>query len=264
MLPLSAKPAESTNAAQREVIHTAWFSSCERIFRRADIYLPAVYDTCSQPVPALFLIHGINGYEGAWQDKGGAIDTLESRIAEGRCRPMILVMPDCNKWPFKERPVTHGNLWKCLFRYGKLSREHEIESALSELIDMIDTTYCVSTYAIAGLSDGGRISANVANRRPDKISSVGLFSPVLHKDQLPKSRDSQDQQSNDSLSLNPAQNYSIFVGRKDIFAPSGKRFHHRLTRAQYPHHYFVLNGSHNWVMWRQCLPLFMEQISDIP
>ena len=96
-----------------------------------------------------------------------------------------MVMPDCNKWPFKERPVSHGNLWKCLMHYGRLSREHELEQSISDLMDMIDTTYCVSSCAVAGLSDGGRIAANVANLRPDRVRQVGLFSPVLHKDQLP-------------------------------------------------------------------------------
>ena len=224
-----------------------WFSSHERIFRRADIYLPAAYDTCEHPLPVLFLIHGINGYEGSWQDKGGAVDTLEKLIAEGRCQPMILVMPDCNKWPFKERPVSHGNLWKCLMHYGRLSREHELEQSMSDLMDMIDTVYCVSSCAVAGLSDGGRIAANVANKRPDRVRQVGLFSPVLHRDQMP----------HDST-----QQYAIYVGSDDIFAPSGKRFHRRLSRAKHPHEYVVLKGNHNWRMWRRCLPLFMGGVGQ--
>ena len=85
---------------------------------------------------------------------------------------------------------------------GTLSHEHQIEYALSDLIDMIDSTYCVSTCSIAGLSDGARMAANIANLRPDRISDVGLFSPVLHKDQLP--RDS-------------TQSYSIYVGKNDFF-----------------------------------------------
>ena len=167
-----------------------------------DIYVP---EAAEEPLPVLYLLHGINGYEGSWQDKGGAIDTLRNMIADGRCKPVILVMPDCNKWPFKERPVSHGNLWKCLMHYGRLSREHELEQSISDLMDMIDTTYCVSSCAVAGLSDGGRIAANVANLRPDRVRQVGLFSPVLHKDQLP----------NDSTRI-----YSIYVGKEDIFAPS--------------------------------------------
>ena len=241
-LPLSARPSDST-AVSPDIIHTQWYSHNENIYRRVDIYVPEA----EQPLPVLYLIHGINGYEGSWQDMGGAIDTLKTLISEGRCAPMILVMPDCNKWPFKERPTHHGNLWKCVFHYGKLSREHEIEHAISDLIDMIDTTYSVSSCAIAGLSDGARMAANVANTRPDRIRQVGLFSPVLHKDQLPK----------DSTQI-----YAIYAGKNDMFFLSAERFHRRLNRAHYPHEFIVLNGSHNWRMWRQCLSLFLEQWAD--
>ena len=188
-LPLNARPSDSIDISP-EIIHTQWFSHNEQIYRRVDIYVPSMSNIqcpiSNNKYPVLYLLHGINGYEGSWQDKGFAIDTLQSLIASGRCQPMILVMPDCNKWPFKKRPVDHGNLWKCVLRYSRLSREHQLEEAISDLIDMIDTTYCVSGCAVAGLSDGGRISANVANRRPDRIRAVGLFSPVLHKDQMPK------------------------------------------------------------------------------
>ena len=210
-----------------------------------DIYIPKECQQRSEDTyQVLYLLHGINGYEGSWQEKGNAIDTLEALIASGRCQPMLLVMPDCNKWPFKKRPVDHGNLWKCVTHYGKLSREHEIEYAISDLIDMIDTTYHVSSCAIAGLSDGARMAANVANKRPDRIQSVGLFSPVLRKDQLPK---------------DSAKNYFIYVGQNDMFFMSGERFHRRLNKINYPHQWIVLPGYHNWQMWRRCLSDFLEK-----
>lgn len=235
---IQARPSGNI-ATPPEVVHSYWYCRHEKTFRRVDIYVPEAAD---EPLPVLYLLHGINGYEGSWQDKGGAIDTLRNMIADGRCKPMILVMPDCNKWPFKERPVSHGNLWKCLMHYGRLSREHELEQSISDLMDMIDTTYCVSSCAVAGLSDGGRIAANVANLRPDRVRQVGLFSPVLHKDQLP----------NDSTRI-----YSVYVGKEDIFAPSGKRFHRRMKRAHYTHRYIVMKGNHNWKMWRRCLSHFL-------
>lgn len=242
----SVRASDSTRVAQPELLHTQWFSHTEHIYRRVDIYLPAAYRASSdERYPVLYLLHGINGYEGSWQDKGFAIDTLEKQIAEGRCEPVILVMPDCNKWPYKERPDHHGNLWRCLIHYGKLSREHDIECAISDLIDMIDTTYRVSSdCAIAGLSDGARMSANVANKRPDRIRHIGLFSPVLRKEQLPK----------DSTQI-----ISVFAGKNDIFFHNGEHFSRRLNKRGQPHHMIVLNGSHNWRMWRQCLSLFLEQ-----
>lgn len=193
--------------------------------------------------PVLYLIHGINGYEGAWQKQGGAIDTLLQKIELGLCEPMVLVMPDCNKWPYKVHPGGK-NLCRYLFRYGRVSREHEIEYSISELMAMVDTTYSVSSRcAIAGLSDGARIAANVANLRSDCVRSVGLFSPVLHKEQLPK---------------DSTQTYYIYVGTKDIFAASGKRFHRRMKHAGYPHRFIELPGGHNWRMWRMCLSDFLE------
>lgn len=173
------------------------------------------------------------------------MDTFAKMIAEGRCEPMLLVMPDCNKWPFKERPVRHGNKWKCVTHYGKLSREHELEYAVSDLMDKIDTTYnVIDKCFIAGLSDGARIAANVANTRPDKIRTVGLFSPVIHKGQLPK---------------DSTQQFVIYVGKNDIFKANGKRFHRRMTKAGYPHQYIERKGGHTWRMWQDCLSDFLSR-----
>ncbi len=224
-----------------KLIHTQWFSHSENISRHVDIYIPK---GCEEGCQVLYLIHGINGYEGAWSDKGFAPDTLESMMATGRCGPIILVMPDCNKWPIKERPVKHGNLWKCVVHYPRLSHEHEIEHAISDLIDMVDTTYNVSTCLIAGLSDGGRIAANVANVRPDRVRTVALFSPVLHEDQLPK---------------DSTQAYYVYVGKDDMFYANGKRFHKRMMKKGYPHEWIEQRGHHNWRMWRKCLANFLER-----
>ena len=222
-----------------------------------DIYIPKAITNHQSPItndqsqitntpyPVLYLIHGINGYEGSWQEKGHALDTLIGKITQGLCPPMILVMPDCNKWPYKVHPGGK-NLCRYLLRYPRVSREHEIEYSISELMAWVDTTYNVSSYCvIAGLSDGARIAANVANLRADCVRTVGLFSPVLHKDQLP----------HDST-----QTYYIYVGTKDIFKASGKRFHRRLKHADYPHQVIELHGGHNWKMWRQCLSDFLERM----
>lgn len=237
LLPIRASSSEPTSTPP-EIIHTKWFSHYEQIERRVDIYIPEA----EEALPVLYLIHGINGYEGAWQDRGGAVDTLIQMMQSGRCQPMILVMPDCNKWVFKERPINHGNRWKCVIRYPELSHEHQLEYAVSDLIDMIDTTYAVTECAVAGLSDGARIAANIANTRPDRIRTVGLFSPVLHKKQVPK---------------DSTQTYYIYVGKNDMFFLSGERFHRRMNRAQRPHRFIVLEGSHNWRMWRRCLSDFI-------
>ena len=240
MVPLSAKPSDST-VVSPEVIHTSWYCSAEKLSRNVAIYVPEG----EGPFPVLYLIHGINGYEGSWQEKGHALDTLARKIAAGLCEPMIVVMPDCNKWPYKVHPGGK-NLCRYLFRYGRVSREHEIEYSISELMAMVDTTYAVSGYcAIAGLSDGARIAANVANLRPDCIRSVGLFSPVLKKDQLPK---------------DTTQHYYVYVGTKDMFKASGKRYHKRMRKLGFGHQFIELKGRHDWKMWQACFSDFIERL----
>jgi len=244
---LTVRTAELTNA-RPDILHAFWYSHAEQIERRVDIFVPETLRSqpSESPVPVLYLLHGINGYEGSWQDLGGAADTLEAMITSGRCQPMILVMPDCNKWPFKERPTHHRNLWKCVFHYGKLCREHQLEEALSDLMDMIDSSYLVSDCAVAGLSDGGRMSANLANRRPDRVRAVGLFSPVLRKDQLPQ---------------DTTQRYAVYIGKQDFLKGSGKRFHRRMTKQNFPHRFIELDGKHTWPMWQRCLSDFIENLS---
>ena len=223
------------------MIHTDWYCSIEKLNRNVDIYIPEGQG----PFPVLYLLHGINGFEGSWLEQGNAVEILTQSIAQGTCPPMILVMPDCNKWPYKVHPGGK-NLWRYLLRYSRISKEHEIEYSISELMNMVDTMYNVSDYCmVAGLSDGARIAANVANIRPDCIRMVGLFSPVLHKDQLPK---------------DTTETYYIYVGKNDVFRGSGKRFHKRMCNAGYPHHYIELKGGHNWRMWRNCLAQFLTII----
>jgi enterochelin esterase-like enzyme len=221
-----------------------------------DIYVPAGYEEqatspCSEgKMHAVYLLHGIAGYEGSWVDLGSATDTLDTLIAAGLCPPVILVMPDCNKWPFVERPSHHNNLWKCIFHYGRLRNEHTIELALSDLLDMMDSTYCISECSMAGLSDGARMAANLANIRSDRVRRVGMFTPVVYKDQLP---------------ADTSVIYQVYAGKKDIFLPNAKRFRRRLSRSDYPHYeYFPLKESHNWHMWRRCLSLFLRQPMPAP
>ena len=231
-------------ARQGMLHHACWYSREERLFRRVNIYTPASYDTCTSGLPVLYLIHGINGYEGSWSERGRAIQVLENLVAQGKCQPMILVMPDVNVNP-KEGKPTHRSLFNNILNYSRLCHDHDIERALVELTAFVDTAYRVSNkHYIAGLSDGARIAANTANLLPDYFSAVGLFSPVVHKEQMPK----------DSAT------YYVYTGIKDMFHGNAKRFNRRLEKAQAPHEYTETIGGHTWRNWRLYLSDFMQKI----
>ena len=241
--------SEPTNASPK-LVHAQWYSHSEQIYRFVDIYVPAAYeqqgwDTSSDGyLPALYLLPGIGGYEGSWQEMADAIDTLETLIASGRCKPVLLVMPDCNKWPELSRPSGHNStLWTCMLRYPYLIHDRKVAGVLSDLIDMIDTTYCVSDCALAGLSDGARVAVHLGNLRPDRIRTVALFSPVLHYVEVP---------------ADAGQKYCLYVGERDFFYPNGERFRRRLDKADHPYEWVVFPERHNWPMWRRCLSHFLQ------
>ena len=72
-----------------------WDTACNKT-RHILLYLPPDYDRNEQPYPVLYLLHGINGYEKAWQDKGRAVQQVDKLIRQGKIVPMVVVMPDVN------------------------------------------------------------------------------------------------------------------------------------------------------------------------
>lgn len=226
------------------LIRTAWYSTNEKLRRRVNIYLPAGYES-GEAYPVLYLIHGINGYEGSWSERGRAIHIMENLVAMGKCEPMIIVMPDVNYGVHEDRP-SHHTLWNNVFNYPRLCHDHDIELALLELIQMVDTMYCASGKRyIAGLSDGARIAANTSNLMPGYFAAVGMFSPVVHKKQLPQ----------DSVAV------YVYTGKKDMFHANAKRFYRRLEKIQTTHAYIESTGGHTWRNWRIYLSDFLRRIN---
>ena len=224
-----------------------WYSSSEQLYRRVNIYTPAGYDSCNSTLPVMYLIHGINGYEGSWGERGRAIQIVENLVNEKRIPPMIIVMPDCNVGVHEDRP-SHHTLWKNVINYPKLCHNHDIEKALVELIQMVDSSYRVGDNRyIAGFSDGARIAANTANELPGYFSAVGLFSPVVHKEQLPQ----------DSTVV------YVYTGTKDMFHNNAKRFERRLREQRVEYHYVETSGGHTWRNWRKYLSDFIVQATDL-
>ena len=232
---------------QGQLIRTQWYSAEEKLYRRVNIYLPAEYakgQSTKDCFPVLYLLHGINGYEGSWAERGQAIHILENLVAQGKCPSMILVMPDVN-FSVKEDCPSHHTLWNSVMNYPRLSHSNDIEHALVALIAMVDSTYRVSDKRyIAGFSDGARMAANTANMLPGYFSAVGLFSPVVRKEQMPQ----------DSVA------YTICTGKADMFHPNAKRLHRRMERKHIPHRYTVSDGGHTWRNWRRYLSEFLQTL----
>jgi enterochelin esterase family protein len=60
------------------------------------VYTPPYYEETNNRYPVLYLLHGMGGDEDAWATMGRAVDIMDNLIAQGRVKPMIVVMTNGN------------------------------------------------------------------------------------------------------------------------------------------------------------------------
>lgn len=78
-------------------VSKVWYDDAKAgITRRMTVYTPAGYETSKVKYPVLYLLHGIGGDEEAWMDLGRASQILDNLIAQGKAKPMIVVMTNGN------------------------------------------------------------------------------------------------------------------------------------------------------------------------
>lgn len=152
--------------------------------KRAFVYTPAEYSkNANKRYPVLYLQHGWGEDETAWSNQGRANLIMDNLIAEGKCKPFIIVM-------------TYGMTNSA--RYGTIGSFNykDFEKVLvDELVPYVDSHFRTlankQNRAMAGLSMGGMETKNVTLARPDTFGYYGLFSggtyaPSDLKDVKPK------------------------------------------------------------------------------
>jgi enterochelin esterase family protein len=144
------------------------------------VYTPPGYDgNANTRYPVLYLLHGYSDDASGWTAVGKANLIMDSLIAQGKAKPMIIVMtlgygapeivhPTPGSSPFNNTALRDRN-----FNYFRTA-------LIDEVIPAVDRTYKTDSSrdarAIAGLSMGGAESLLTGLNRPDKFSWVGAFS----------------------------------------------------------------------------------------
>ena len=204
--------------------------------RRVIVYTPPHYSE-SVSYPVLYLLHGLNGNETAWNDRGRAAQILDNLIVQEKAKPMILVMPDANPVCLISQKEEVG-LFKNILLYHTWNKI-EFEKCYPEIDSFLSRRYSFSQRpghrAVAGLSAGAKQSANLANLYDSTFSSIGLFSPVVGKKQLPQSTYSQ---------------YWISGGTCDLFHYRINKFCKKMQRKHIPYTMYSSAGGHTWRNWR--------------
>jgi enterochelin esterase-like enzyme len=148
------------------------------------VYTPPGYEAAGKHYPVLYLLHGWTDSALGWIYNGRANFILDNLIAQGKVKPMIVVMPlGYGDLGFIHSPI---DVWK-----DPPSIDHNTElytrAFLTEIMPQVESTYNISKdrndHAIAGLSMGGLEAVTIGLAHTDRFASViGLSAAVV--DQL--------------------------------------------------------------------------------
>ena len=228
--------------------------------RRMTVYLPAAYDGKKQ-FPVLYLLHGHGGDETAWGDLGRASQIMDNLIAEGKCVPMIVVMPNGNPtcdaapgWWHEGMYTPDGNAFRD--RGAKAS----MEESFMDIVNFIDGHYRTiakrSGRAVTGLSMGGGHTFGISRLYPETFDYYGLQSAAarFRKD------DAKFNEQMKRLFASKPKLYWIAIGKEDFLIQQNTELRAYLDEHKYPYEYYENDGGHIWRNWRIYLTLFAQKI----
>jgi enterochelin esterase-like enzyme len=157
-----------------DIRNRIYFSKTTGTWRRINIYAPPGYDKSGkEQYPVLYIQHGGGEDERGWAVQGKTDIILDNLIAEGKAKPMLVVIPNGNV----SRPgMTAGG-------YNDEAMAVFREELFGSVIPFIESNYRVkpgaANRAIAGLSMGGGQAFYTGLRNTDMLANVGVFSTGL-------------------------------------------------------------------------------------
>ncbi|MBK7710017.1 MAG: esterase family protein [Bacteroidales bacterium] len=240
--------------------------------RKYALYLPPDYDSSQRSYPVLYLLHGYGDDQTGWVQFGEVLNIADAAIKSGKATSMIIVMPDANTGTIGYVNDAKGN-----WRYE--------DFFFQEFMPYIEKTYRIRPdkhyRAVAGLSMGGGGSFYFAMHHPELFSSACPLSAATDariidslnnfkytKGVSGKSRE--DYYKNyDVLSLienmpedqKKAVRWYIDCGDDDFLYEGNSMVHIAMRKKEIPHEFRIRNGVHNWVYWRDALPVVLEFVS---
>jgi enterochelin esterase-like enzyme/beta-glucanase (GH16 family) len=253
-----------------EVREKWYFSKTTGEWRRALVYTPADYDkNPGSRYPVLYLQHGSGENETGWTRQGKAQFILDNLIADGKARPMIVVMD--RGYAIRAGTTnadTASDAWLKNLRVSFTTFEDVV---IQDLIPAIDASYRTmpdrNHRAMAGLSMGGMQTLFIAPRHLDKFAYVASLSgPIVREIKADQSFDTRGKFDtktayegafSDPAAFNTrVKLFWIGVGtaEPEMFRTSIGGAVAALKSAGVRVEYFESQGtSHEWQTWRRSL-----------
>ena len=258
-------------------VREVWYhSKVTGSWRHALVYTPPNYDTqAKQRYAVLYLQHGGGEDETGWTRQGRANFILDNLIAEGKCKPMIVVMaygyarragqpePD-----LAGRPLGSPEARKAMQEMTAVF-EDDVTQALIPYVDSTFRTLADRDHrAMAGLSMGGMQTFQVTLNHLDLFSYIGGFSgaagPLMLGDQKLDLKTAYNGAFSDPAAF-AKRVHLLWLGVGTV-EPERMRtgiqgMHASLTEAGIAHVYYESPGTdHEWQTWRRDLKDFVPRL----
>lgn len=228
--------------------------------RRMTVYLPAAYDG-KKAFPVMYLLHGHGGDETAWGDLGRASQIMDNLIAEGKCVPMIVVMPNgnptCNAapgWWHEGMYTPDGNA------FNQRGAKASMEESFMDIVNYVDSYYKTikkrSGRAVTGLSMGGGHTFGISRLYPETFDYYGLQSAAARVQQ----NDAKFNEQMSRLFSSKPKLFWIAIGKEDFLIQQNNGLRQYLDEHKYPYEYYENDGGHIWRNWRIYLTMFAQKI----
>jgi enterochelin esterase family protein len=271
------------------VVSFWYFAESTGQHRQAYVYTPPDYDkNTSKRYPVIYLQHGMGEDRRAWPNQGKTNFILDNLIAEGKAKPMIIVMEDGDiaagfggarrsggagapgvrppqgqgqqaqaarpAQGQQQRPGAGGPGGMASFWDGFGS------VIIKDLIPAIDASFRTladrENRAMAGLSLGGTQTYQITQANLDKFANIGIFSAPFGFPGV--------ETGYNGLLAKPAEFekqvkvFYISMGSKEG-AGTGRSIHEQLEKAGIKHVYFEAPGTaHEFQTWRKSLYGFTQ------
>ena len=240
------------NPVPHGTVSRIWYDSpALGLERRMTVYTPVGYETSGKRYPVLYLLHGMGGDEEAWISLGRTAQILDNLIAQGKARPMIVVMPNGNASQEAAPGESSRGMVPPTMQLPK-TMEGSYEQAFPEIVKFIDKNYRTikskSGRAIAGLSMGGFHSLHISKQYPDMFNYIGLFSAAImpNKEVSSPIYENMEGKLKVQFDKNPAL-YWIAIGKTDFLYKANDEYRKLLDEKGYKYTYYESDEGHkNW------------------
>jgi enterochelin esterase-like enzyme len=249
------------NVPRGQIRKLNYYAETTKNFRSAFVYTPPGYDDdANRKYPVLYLQHGGGEDETGWPVQGKVDHIIDNLIAEGKARPMIIVMDRGYATdPMRRRvEVEPGNL------RAAMANNAFPDLLVRDLIPLIDKTFRTIAdrehRAMAGLSMGGFQTFQTTMTNLDKFAYVGGFSGAAFLEAGSDITKAFDGVWSNAESFNNKVRVlylSIGTNEPERMYNSVNKFHLELEKAGIKHVYYESPGtSHEWQTWRRSLHQF--------